>query len=257
MAESRHHGTGKATADGCRLPAGGNGITLLANTFMHYTLDLWVQKWRKQNARGDMMIVRYCDDFVLGFQHDFEAQKFLQDLRERLAQFKLELHPEKTRLISFGRFAYSRRKERKLPGAPQTFNFLGLTHCCSSALSGKFMLVRHTMRSRLVGKVHEVTQELCRRRTHSVALQGKWLAAVLRGYYAYYGVPTNIKALDVFRREVTRRWLKSLRRRSQRHRLDWARMARLVDRWLPTARIVHPWPEARFAVRTQDKSLVR
>jgi group II intron reverse transcriptase/maturase len=238
-------------------PQGATVSPLLANIFMHYTLDLWVQKWRKQNARGDMIIVRYCDDFVLGFQHDFEAQKFLQDLRERLAQFRLELHPEKTRLISFGRFAYSRRKERKLPGAPQTFNFLGLTHCCSSALSGKFMLVRHTIRSRLVGKVHAVTQELCRRRHHSVASQGKWLAAVLRGYYAYYGVPTNIKALDVFRREITRRWLKSLRRRSQRHRLDWARMARLVDRWLPTARIVHPWPEARFAVRTQGKSLVR
>jgi hypothetical protein len=212
---------------------------LLANICLHYALDLWVQQWRQRYGHGDIIIVRYCDDFVLGFQHEPDARRFLRNLRERLARFKLEPHPEKTRLIDFGRFARARRQERGLPGAPQTFNFLGLTHCCSRSRNGKFLLLRHTMCARLIAKVHEIACELRRRRQESIASRGKWLGAVLRGHYAYYGVPTNSAALDVFRREITQRWRKSLLRRSQRRGLDWARMNRLVDRWLPPARLVH------------------
>jgi RNA-directed DNA polymerase len=195
---------------------------------------------------------------VLGFQYHLDAKRFLRELHERLAKFRLELHPEKTRLLRFGRFAAAQRKEKGQSGAPQTFNFLGLTHCCSRWRKGeKFLLQRRTMRSRLTAKVHEITHELRRRRHESIASQGKWLGAVLRGHYAYYGVPTNIEALDVLRTEVTHRWFKSLRRRSQRRRLNWTRMDRLATQWLPQARIVHPWPQQRFAVRTQDKSPVR
>jgi RNA-directed DNA polymerase len=248
---------GKRTPTEVGSPQGATASPLLANICLHYTLDLWVQQWRQRHGHGDIIIVRYSDDFVLGFQHDFDAQRFLRDLRERLARFKLELHPEKTRLLGFGRFASSRRKERGESGAPQTFNFLGLTHCCGRSRNGKFLLLRHTMRARLTAKAHEIAFELRHRRHEPIASQGKWLGAVLRGHYAYYGVPTNIEALDVFRREITQRWRRSLLRRSQRRRLDWARMNRLVDRWLPAARIVHPWPQARFAARTQDKSPVR
>ena len=238
-------------------PQGATVSPLLANICLHYALDLWAQQWRQRHGHGDIIIVRYADDFVLGFQHDFDAQRFLRELRERLARFKLELHPEKTRLLEFGRFASSRRQERGDQGAPETFNFLGLTHCSSRSRNGKFLLQRHTMRTRLTAKAQEIDLELRRRRHEPIASQGKWLGSVLRGHYAYYGVPTNIEALEVFRREITQRWRRSLRRRSQRRRLDWARMNRLVDRWLPTARIVHPWPQARFAVRTRDKSPVR
>jgi RNA-directed DNA polymerase len=179
---------------------------------------------------------------------DNDAKRLLGHLRERLAKFRLELHPDKTRLLRFGRFAAAQRKEKGESGAPQTFNFLGLTHCCSRSKSGLFLLLRHTMRSRLTAKVHEITLELRRRLHEPIASQGKWLGAVLRGHYAYYGVPTNIEALDVFRSEVTHRWFKSLRRRSRR--LNWIRMDRLAEQWLPRARIVHPWPQQRFAVRT-------
>lgn len=248
---------GKRTPTEVGSPQGATASPLLANICLHYALDLWVQQWRQRYGRGDIIIVRYCDDFVLGFQHDFDAQRFLRALRERLARFNLELHPEKTRLIAFGRFAASRRQEQGQSGAPQPFNFLGLTHCCGRSRTGKFMLQRHTMTARLRAKVQEIALELRRRRHDSIASQGEWLGAVLRGHYAYYGVPTNIAALAVFRREITQRWRRSLLRRSQRRRLDWARMNRLVDRWLPTARIIHPWPQARFAVRTRDKSPVR
>ena len=248
---------GKRTPTEVGSPQGATASPLQANICLHYALDLWVQQWRQRHGHGDIVIVRYADDFVLGFQHDFDAARFLKDLRERLARFKLELHPEKTRLLGFGRFASSRREERGQSGAPQTFNFLGLTHCCGRSRSGKFLLLRHTMKARLTAKVQEITLEMRRRRHQSIVSQGEWLGAVLRGHYAYYGVPTNIEALDVFRHEITQRWRRSLLRRSQRRRLNWARMARLADRWLPVARIVHPWPEARFAVRTRDKSPVR
>ena len=238
-------------------PQGATVSPLLANICLHYALDLWVEQWRRRNGHGDIIIVRYADDFVLGFEHHLDAQRFLKELRERLAGFRLELHPEKTRLLRFGRFASAQCKERGESGAPLTFNFLGLTHCCSRSRQGKFLLQRHTMRTRLTAKLREVKLELRRRLHASIAEQGEWLGAVLRGHYAYYGVPTNITALGAFRQEITQCWRRSLRRRSQRRRLDWARMQRLAVRWLPAARIVHPWPENRFDVRTQDKSPVR
>jgi len=230
-------------------PQGATVSPLLANICLHYVLDLWVEQWRRRQGHGDVVIVRYADDFVLGFQHHSHAQRFLLELRERLARFRLELHPEKTRLLRFGRFAVAQRKERGESGAPQTFGFLGFTHCCGRARSGKFQLVRHTMRKRLTGKLREVTLELCRRRHLPVVQQGEWLGAVLRGHYAYFGVPTNIDALSAFRQEITQCWRRSLRRRSQRSRLDWQRMNRLATRWLPRAHIVQPWPETRFDVR--------
>ena len=248
---------GRRTPTDVGSPQGATVSPLLANICLHYALDLWAQQWRRRPGRGDIIIVRYADDFVLGFQHHLDAQQFLRDLSERLARFKLELHPDKTRLLRFGRFAATQHKEKGISGAPQTFSFLGLTHCCSRSKSGLFLLLRHTMRSRLTAKVHEITLEL-RRRLHEPSVsQSKWLGAVLRGHYAYYGVPTNIEALYVFRSEVTHRWLKSLRRRSQRRRLNWTRMDRLAAQWLPRARIVHPWPQQRFAVKTRDKSPVR
>lgn len=230
---------------------------LLANICLHYVLDLWVEQWRRRHGHGDIIIVRYADDFVLGFQHHLDAQRFKQELRERLARFKLELHPEKTRLLRFGQFAAKNCRERGESGAPPTFNFLGLTHCCSRSRQGKFLLQRHTMRERLTAKLRELKLELRRRMHASIAEQGRWLATVLRGHYAYYGVPTNVVAIGAFLNEVIKHWRRSLRRRSQRRRLDWTRMQRVVDRWLPPARIVHPWPENRFDVRTRDKSPVR
>ncbi|MDP9013553.1 MAG: reverse transcriptase domain-containing protein [Pseudomonadota bacterium] len=248
---------GKRVATKIGSPQGATVSPLLANICLHYALDLWVEQWRRRNGHGDIIIVRYADDFVLGFEHHLDAQRFLKELRERLAGFKLELHPEKTRLLRFGRFASAQCKERGESGAPPTFNFLGLTHCCSRSRQGKFLLQRHTMRTRLTAKLRDIKLELRRRLHDSIADQGEWLGAVLRGHYAYYGVPTNITALGAFRQEVTQYWRRSLRRRSQRRRLNWARMHRLAVRWLPAARIVHPWPEQRFDVRTRHKSPVR
>ena len=231
-------------------PQGATVSPLLANICLHYVLDLWAEQWRRRNGHGDIIIVRYADDFVLGFEHHLDAQRFLKELRERLAKFKLDLHPEKTRLLRFGRFASAQCKTSGLSGAPPTFNFLGLTHCCSRSRQGKFLLQRHTMRTRMTAKLRAIKLELRRRLHDTIAEQGKWLAAVLRGHYAYYGVPTNITALGAFRQEVTQYWRRSLRRRSQRRRLNWDRMHRLAEKWLPHARIVHPWPEQRFDVRT-------
>ena len=238
-------------------PQGATISPLLANLYLHYVLDLWAERWRKQQARGDMIVVRYADDFILGFQHRDEAERFLAELRERLAQFRLELHPDKTRLIAFGRYAYERRRERSLKGSSETFQFLGFTHICGRSRSGKFLLHRHTERRRMTAKLHAVSTELQRRRHQTITEQGTWLGSVVGGHCAYYGVPTNSHAIAAFRTQVARRWLRSLRRRSQRHRLDWQRMGRLVARWLPPARITHPWPEQRFGVRTRGKSPVR
>jgi len=238
-------------------PQGATVSPLLANIYLHYALDLWAQQWRTRQARGDVVIVRYADDFIVGFQHRTDAERFLSELRGRLAQFRLELHSEKTRLIAFGRFTLLDRQRRGQSGSPETFNFLGFTHVCGRARSGSFVLVRHTMRKRMTAKLHEVTTEMQRRRHLPITDQGRWLAAVVRGHLAYYGVPTNPRALDAFRRTVARHWYRSLRRRSQRRRLDWNRMRRIVARWLPSIRIVHPWPAQRLRVSTQGKSPVR
>ena len=230
-------------------PQGGSASPLLANVYLHYVLDRWVRQWRRCHARGDMIIVRWADDFVVGFEHQGDAKQFLWDLRERFAKFSLELHADKTRLIQFGRFAAMNRAERGL-GKPETFDFLGFTHICGKGRTGQFWLRRITIKKRMRTKLHEVNDQLKRRRHLPVPEQGRWLASVVRGHFAYYAVPGNIRAVNAFRIQVTRHWFKALRRRSQRHRLNWERMDRLATHWLPPARILHPYPEARFAART-------
>ena len=230
-------------------PQGGSASPFLANVYLHYVLDWWVQTWRSRHARGDVIIVRWADDFVVGFQHYGDAKRFLRDLRERFAKFSLELHADKTRLIEFGRFAATDRAKRGL-GKPETFDFLGFTHLCGKGRSGSFWLRRTTIKKRMRAKLAQVKDQLKRRRHLPVPEQGRWLASVVRGHLAYYAVPGNFTAILTFRVQVTRHWLKALRRRSQRHRLNWERMGRLTERYLPPARILHPYPEARFAART-------
>ena len=238
-------------------PQGATISPLLANVYLHYVLDLWTQRWRTKAAHGDVVIVRYADDFLVGFQHRDDAERFQKELRERLATFRLELHPTKTRLIAFGRFALSNRRDRSLGGKPETFNFLGLTHLCGRSRSGRFLLRRQTERKRMTVKLQQVKTELLRRRHQSIPEQGRWLSAVVRGHTAYYGVPTNGHPVAAFRTQVARHWHRALLRRSQRRRMPWVRMQRLVARWLPPARISHPWPEQRFDGRTRGKSPVR
>jgi group II intron reverse transcriptase/maturase len=249
---------GKWTQSETGSPQGATVSPLLANVYLHYVLDLWVQRWRKQRALGEVIIVRYCDDFIVGFQHRTDAERFLAELRERLAKFRLELHPEKTRLIEFGRFALRDRERRGQSGSPETFNFLGFTHICGRNLkAGRYQVQRRTMRKRMTAKLREVKADLQRRRHLPIQDQGRWLASVVRGHCAYYGVPTNYPALDAFRSTVARLWHRSLLRRSQRSRLNWTRMSRVIAHWLPSATIVHPWPTQRFRVNTQGKSPVR
>ncbi len=230
-------------------PAGGSASSLLANVYLHYVLDRWVRQWRRRHVRGDVIIVRWADDFVVGFEHLDDAKRFLWDLRERFAKFSLELHADKTRLIEFGRYA-ARSRERRGNTKPETFDFLGFTHICGKNRNGRFMLRRITISKRMRTKLSEVKTELRRRRHHSLVDQGQWLGSVMRGHLAYYAVPGNRTTVACFRTQVTRQWYKTLRRRSQRSRLDWKRMNRLADRWLPPAKTQHPFPEARFDVRT-------
>jgi len=230
-------------------PQGASASPLLANVYLHYVFDRWASQWRKRHARGDMVVVRFADDFVAGFEHLGDAKQFLYDLRRRFTEFGLELHPQKTRLIEFGRFAAKNRAAKGL-GRPETFDFLGFTHICARSRQGKFQLRRTTISKRMRAKLHEVEDQLRRRRHQPIPVQGRWLASVVRGHMAYYAVPVNFEAVGRFRREVVWLWWKSLRRRSQRHRLIWQRMYRLADRWLPSVRIVHPWPSARFYATT-------
>ena len=230
-------------------PQGAVISPLLSNIYLHYVYDLWVRQWRKRHASGDMIVVRYADDTIVGFQHQRDGERFLADLKGRLAAFALTLHPEKTRLIAFGKFAAERRARRGR-GKPETFDFLGFTHICGTKANGKgFQLWRKTVRKRLKAKLREIKEELRRHINASVAEQGRWLASVMRGYFAYHAVPTNSAAISAFRHHVIVRWLRVLRRRSQRHRMTWARMQRLVDRYLPKSRVLHPWPEERFRVK--------
>lgn len=237
-------------------PQGATVSPLLANIYLHYVLDLWVQQWRSRHARGSVIITRFADDFVVGFQYRTDAERFLQELRERLRKFALELHPDKTRILEFGRYAASNRQE-KGQGKPESFNFLGFTHICGKTWMGKFLIVRRTMRERMRKKLHEVKAELQRRRHHLIPEQGKWLRSVVQGHFLYYAVPSNGRSLQWFRTQVTRHWHRALRRRSQRDRTTWSRMQRLAQRWIPPVRILHPWPEERFRVRTRGKSPVR
>jgi len=245
-----------AWSESAGAPQGASASPLLANVYLHYVLDLWAEWWRKKHARGDVIIVRFADDFVVGFQHRGDARQFLRELRERFAKFGLELHPGKTRLIEFGRFAASGRAGRGL-GKPETFGFLGFTHICGKTRSGRFQVKRVTIAQRLRASLSRVKDQLRDRLHLPVPEQGRWLASVVRGHMAYYAVPGNIHAVTAFRSQVTRLWYKALRRRSQRTTVDWARMNRIQARWLPRARIMHPYPGARLDARTQGRSPVR
>ena len=210
-------------------PQGAVASPLLANVFLHYAFDLWVQQWRTKSATGDMIVVRYADDFVVGFQHRRDAERFLQELGGRMEKFGLALHPEKTRLIEFGRFAAENRRKRG-EGKPETFTFLGFTHICGRKhWSGGFIVKRRTAAKRLRAKLREVRETLLRRRHEPIADLGKWLRSVMQGYFNYFGVPGNLVSLNMFRREAARSWLHALRRRSQRHRLSWERFGPIVD----------------------------
>ncbi len=229
-------------------PQGAVISPLLANITLHYAYDLWVRQWRTRHARGAMIVVRYADDTVVGFEHRADAERFLAELRVRLAEFALELHPEKTRLIEFGRRAAHDRTARG-DGKPETFDFLGFTHICTRTKRGGFMLSRHTRRDRKRAKLLEITEDLRRRWHQDVVEQGRWLGSVMRGYFAYYAVPTNTRALEAFRHHVIDLWRRALRRRSQRDRTTWINMDRLAQRFLPRPRITHPWPSQRFRVK--------
>jgi RNA-directed DNA polymerase len=248
--DGRREGTLQGT------PQGATISPLLANVYLHYAFDLWVQQWRQQQSGGEMIVVRFADDAIVGFQHRNDADRFLMELRERLAKFHLALHPEKSRLIEFGRFAARDRRKRGL-GKPETFDFLGLTHICGQDRNERFSLRRKTMSKRMRAKLKEVKTELMRRRHLPIPVQGAWLAQVVRGHVAYFGVPTNSVSIVAFRTQAVRHWRHALRRRSQRSRITWARMYRISERWIPRARIQHPWPKKRFDVNTQGRSPVR
>jgi len=237
-------------------PQGASVSTLLANVYLHYVFDLWVHQWRSRHARGDVVAVRFADDFVVGFEHRDDAERFWAELRERFASFGLELHEGKTRLIEFGRFAAQHRARRGDP-KPETLDFLGFTHICAKDRRGRFKLSRFTSKKKMRAKLHQVKTEMRRRMHDPIPEQGRWLASVLRGHYNYYGVPHNGRALSSFHLRVKRHWLHALRRRSQRDRLTWERMGRLGYRWLPQPHITHPWPNARFDARTRGRSPVR
>jgi group II intron reverse transcriptase/maturase len=237
-------------------PQGGSISPVAANIYLHYVLDLWADRWRRRYARGDVIIVRYADDFIVGFEDRDDAERFWAELRERLQQFALELHPEKTRLIEFGRFATERRARRG-QGKPETFDFLGFTHMCSQTRQGKFTVRRKTIAKRLRKKLQEVKETLRMRMHWPIPRQGAWLKSVLLGHYRYYGVPRNGSLLTVFRETVMRYWCRTLRRRSQRHRMTWQRTYALAEQWLPKPHILHPYPAQRLRVTTRGRSPVR
>src|SRR5689334_8085805 len=221
---------------------------LLANIYLHYVFDLWANRWRQREATGDMIILRYADDIVVGFLHETDARRFLDMMRDRLEEFSLTLHPEKTRLIEFGRFAASNRQRRGL-GKPETFTFLGFVFICGISRRGHFLIHRKSRRDRQRAKLKEIKEELWRRMHQSIPEQGKWLKQVVAGYFAYHAVPTNSKALAAFRYHVVNLWGRALRRRSQKDRTTWERILKIADEYLPTPRILHPWPNVRFAVK--------
>lgn len=239
---------GEVTAGEVGTPQGSVASPLLANIFLHYVFDLWADRWRRHHARGKVIFVRYADDIVAGFEYEADAKRFHADAQQRMEQFALSLHPDKTRLIEFGRFAAERRAERGR-GKPETFNFLGFTHICGRNTQGKFQLIRKTRRDRMRARLQKIKEELRRRWHLSIPEQGKWLRQVVIGYFAYHAVPTNSRRINTFRRIVVGLWRQALRRRSQKDRTTWERMVRIASDWLPTPRILHPWPEARFDVK--------
>lgn len=230
-------------------PQGAVISPLLANVFLHYVLDLWVHQWRQRQARGAVIIVRYADDFVMGFQHQDDAERCLRELRERLERFGLQLHPEKTRLIEFGRYAAERRAKRG-QGKPETFDFLGFTHLCGKTRTGAFTIRRTSIAKRMRAKLAAIVAQLRIRKHHSIAQIGSWLQTVVRGWFNYHAVPGNSYALNAFRTQTVRSWLQALRSRSQKARRAWTwkRMARLAARWIPKVQIQHPYPDQRLVV---------
>src|SRR5438132_670464 len=229
-------------------PQGAVVSPVLANIYLHYVFDLWSHQWRRRHARGEVILVRYADDIVAGFEHQAEAERFLAALRERMAAFGLRLHPEKTRLIEFGRQAAANRRSRGL-SKPETFTFLGFTHICGRSRRGAFQLKRKTRADRMRATLRAVKEALRRRMHEPIDAQGRWLGQVARGFFAYHAIPTNASALWDFRYHLTDLWRRALRRRSQKDATNWQRMSVLEDRWLPRPRITHPWPSQRFAVR--------
>ncbi len=221
---------------------------LLANVYLHYVFDLWAERWRRREATGDMIIVRYADDIVVGFEHEADARRFWDAMRTRFEEFALSLHPDKTRLIEFGRLAAAKRVRRGL-GKPETFTFLGFTFICGKSRQGRFLLCRKTRRDRMRAKLREIKEELRRRLHQPIPEQGHWLRRVVSGFFNYHAVPTNGRALVAFRNHVETLWQRSLRRRSQRDKTTWLRTKKLAEDWLPKPRTLHPWPEKRFAVR--------
>ena len=238
------------------VPQGGSVSPMLANVYLHYVFDLWVKRWRHRQAAGDVIVVRFCDDVVVGFQYQQDAEGFLEALRKRFRKFNLELHEDKTRLIEFGRFAVQNRK-RQGKGKPETFDFLGFTHICGKTRKGKFVVLRYTIAKRMRAKLLELKGELRRRLHWPVPVVGKWLRVVLLGHYRYFGVPGNIRKIGAFKYHLSLLWFRTLRRRSQRHRLIWERMSRLINRWLPRPRICHTYPDLSLYVKTRGKSPVR
>jgi len=227
-------------------PQGASISPLLGNVYLHYVFDLWAEWWRNRHAHGDVIIVRFADDFIVGFEHRGDAERFLAELRERFARFGLELHPEKTRLIEFGRHAAGNRAARG-DRKPETFDFLGFTHICATSKNGRFWLKRITIKKRMRAKLKAVKAQIKQRRHLPIPEQGAWLAAVVRGHQAYYAVPGNYDAVNIFRTQIARHWHTALRHRSQRSRMNWTRMNRIVTRWLPPTRTLHPFPNVRFA----------
>jgi group II intron reverse transcriptase/maturase len=218
----------------------------LANIYLHYVFDLWVDVWRTKCAQGDVVVVRYADDIVLGFQYQAEADRFLEKFRERMGKFGLEPHPDKTRRIEFGRYAEQNR-ERRGEGRPETFDFLGFTHISGKNGKGYFTVKRKTIRKCMRGRLQQIKQQLRKRMHDPVPHTGEWLKSVVQGYFNYHAVPGNMDSLRVFRARVTRLWRRILLCRSQTHRLSAARMYALEERWLPVLRPIHPYPEHRFA----------
>jgi group II intron reverse transcriptase/maturase len=235
-------------------PQGATISPLLANLYLHYVFDQWADAWRRRHARGEVYIVRYADDFIVCFQYQADAERFLTDLRARLESWHLSLHPDKTRLIEFGRFAAENR-QRRGEGKPETFDFLGFTHICGKNRYGGFLLRRQTVAKRARRKLKELKNELRKRMHASIPSQGAWLRRGLQGYFNYFAVPTNLETLRKFRTQVARHWQRTLSRRSQKGRVLWDAMQRRVDRWLPPVQQLHPFPDERFSRRRQRRHL--
>ena len=228
-------------------PQGAVASPLLTNVYLHYVFDLWAERWRRNEARGNVIILRFADDIVVGFRHEADARRFWEAMRVRFEQFSLALHPDKTRLLEFGRHAAATRQQRGL-GKPETFTFLGLIHICGKSRRGVFQLQRKTRGDRMRAKLREIKEQLRKRMHEPIPEQGRWLKQVVTGFFAYHAVPTNAKALSAFRHYVTDHWRRTLRRRSQKDHLTWVRITKIADAWLPQPRILHPWPDQRFAV---------